>query len=168
MASRLTPMAIAWRTAGSRKTVVVSHHPIVSGGQHGGYFDWPTYLFPFHPWARIAGLFARQDVMNAVSYLARTEAIGRIVRAVPDPDTGSAGRYEKQHPLLVDVRRLAVHEQTRTAVDLEREDGAVPVPSGEQQAQPAVELDRCRRIGSGAPERDPRSPHAARPMQRCS
>ncbi|HEX2202905.1 MAG TPA: metallophosphoesterase, partial [Longimicrobium sp.] len=49
-------------TAGERRTVVVAHHPLVSGGQHGGYFDWPTYLFPFHPWARIGGAFARQDV----------------------------------------------------------------------------------------------------------
>jgi hypothetical protein len=48
--------------AGQRRTVVLSHHPLVSGGQHGGYFDWPTYLFPFHPWARQAGVFARQDV----------------------------------------------------------------------------------------------------------
>lgn len=49
-------------TAGERRTVILSHHPLVSGGQHGGYFDWPTYLFPFHPWARQAGIFARQDV----------------------------------------------------------------------------------------------------------
>ncbi|HEX2079845.1 MAG TPA: metallophosphoesterase [Longimicrobium sp.] len=55
-------LRIALATAGERKTIVVSHHPIVSGGQHGGYFDWPTYLIPVHPWARIAGLFARQDV----------------------------------------------------------------------------------------------------------
>ncbi|MFL5382530.1 MAG: metallophosphoesterase family protein [Longimicrobiaceae bacterium] len=48
--------------AGQRRTVVLSHHPLVSGGQHGGYFDWPTYLFPFHPWARQSGIFARQDV----------------------------------------------------------------------------------------------------------
>jgi hypothetical protein len=49
-------------SAEQRRTVVLSHHPLVSGGQHGGYFDWPTYLFPFHPWARQAGIFARQDV----------------------------------------------------------------------------------------------------------
>jgi hypothetical protein len=49
-------------SAGQRRTVVLSHHPLVSGGEHGGYFDWPTYLFPFHPWARQAGVFARQDV----------------------------------------------------------------------------------------------------------
>lgn len=53
---------VALATAGDRRTVIVAHHPVVSGGQHGGYFDWPTYLFPFHPWARLTGLFARQDV----------------------------------------------------------------------------------------------------------
>ncbi|HEX2210566.1 MAG TPA: metallophosphoesterase [Longimicrobium sp.] len=69
-------LRIALATAGDRRTVVVAHHPIVSGGSHGGYFDWPTYLFPFHPWARVAGLFARQDVTgreyrHMVSQLAR-------------------------------------------------------------------------------------------------
>lgn len=49
-------------SAGTRRTVVVGHHPIATGGEHGGYFDWPTYLFPFHPWARLGGFFARQDV----------------------------------------------------------------------------------------------------------
>ena len=53
---------VALRTAGPRHTVVVAHHPLVSGGQHGGYFDWPSYLFPLHPWARQAGLFANQDI----------------------------------------------------------------------------------------------------------
>lgn len=53
---------VALATAGDRRTVIVAHHPVISGGQHGGYFDWPTYLFPFHPWARLTGLFARQDV----------------------------------------------------------------------------------------------------------
>lgn len=45
-----------------RHTVVVAHHPMWTGGHHGGYFDWPTYLFPFHPWARQLGAFAEQDV----------------------------------------------------------------------------------------------------------
>jgi hypothetical protein len=48
--------------AQGRQTVVVGHHPLISGGEHGGYFDWPTYLFPFHPWARVTGVFAPQDV----------------------------------------------------------------------------------------------------------
>jgi hypothetical protein len=45
-----------------RHAIVVAHHPLASGGHHGGYFDWPTYLFPFHPWARLGGYFADQDV----------------------------------------------------------------------------------------------------------
>jgi hypothetical protein len=49
------------RTAGGRRTVVVAHHPLVSGGEHGGYFDWPTY-FQIHPYVRNGGIFARQDV----------------------------------------------------------------------------------------------------------
>jgi hypothetical protein len=48
--------------AEGRHVVVAGHHPLVSGGEHGGYFDWPTYLFPFHPWARTSGVFAEQDV----------------------------------------------------------------------------------------------------------
>ncbi|HEX2095238.1 MAG TPA: metallophosphoesterase [Longimicrobiaceae bacterium] len=52
----------ALRNAATRSTVVVAHHPLVSGGQHGGYFDWPSYLFPLHPWVRQAGFFAQQDV----------------------------------------------------------------------------------------------------------
>lgn len=55
-------LRVALGTAGDRRTVVVAHHPLASGGSHGGYFDWPTYIFPLHPWARQAGLFARQDV----------------------------------------------------------------------------------------------------------
>jgi hypothetical protein len=52
----------ALASADGRRTVVVAHHPIVSGGHHGGYFDWPNWLFPLHPWARLAGVFAAQDV----------------------------------------------------------------------------------------------------------
>ncbi len=51
----------ALATAGGRRTVVVGHHPLVSGGEHGGYFDWPTYL-QIHPYVRNGGIFARQDV----------------------------------------------------------------------------------------------------------
>lgn len=45
-----------------RHAIVLAHHPLASGGQHGGYFDWPTYLIPVHPWARQGGYFADQDV----------------------------------------------------------------------------------------------------------
>ncbi len=33
-------------TAGGRRVVVVAHHPLVSGGPHGGHFAWQDHLFP--------------------------------------------------------------------------------------------------------------------------
>lgn len=66
-------LRVVLASAGQLRTVVVSHHPMVSGGEHGGYFDWPTYLFPFHPWARIGGVFATQDVSGAEYRNMRTQ-----------------------------------------------------------------------------------------------
>ena len=32
--------------AAGRKVVVVAHHPLASGGEHGGYFGWRDHIFP--------------------------------------------------------------------------------------------------------------------------
>lgn len=68
--------------AGNRRTVVVAHHPVVSGGEHGGYFDWPTYLFPLHPWARLSGLMAKQDVTGR-NYRLLSQSLERAFAARP-------------------------------------------------------------------------------------
>ncbi|HET7585087.1 MAG TPA: metallophosphoesterase [Gemmatimonadaceae bacterium] len=53
----------ALSTAEDRPVIVVAHHPLVSGGQHGGYFDWPTNLY--RPYLTQAGfVFADQDVSS--------------------------------------------------------------------------------------------------------
>ncbi|HEX5726456.1 MAG TPA: metallophosphoesterase [Longimicrobiaceae bacterium] len=83
-------------SAGDRRTVVVGHHPMVSGGEHGGYFDWPTYLFPFHPWVRLGGFFARQDVSGREYRAMRTE-LGRAF-AADEPLVYAAGH---EHNLQV-------------------------------------------------------------------
>jgi hypothetical protein len=36
----------ALSTAGDRDVVVAAHHPMLSGGEHGGFFDWKQHLFP--------------------------------------------------------------------------------------------------------------------------
>jgi hypothetical protein len=36
----------ALRTADARRVVVIAHHPLVSGGPHGGYFGWQDHIFP--------------------------------------------------------------------------------------------------------------------------
>src|SRR5262249_5681934 len=36
----------ALATAGTRKVIVAAHHPLRTGGPHGGYFTWRQHLFP--------------------------------------------------------------------------------------------------------------------------
>jgi hypothetical protein len=49
----LDALGNAIRSAGDRRVVVVAHHPLASGGTHGGNFTWSDHLFPLrarHPW----------------------------------------------------------------------------------------------------------------------
>lgn len=49
----LEALANALRSAGDRRVVVAAHHPLASGGTHGGNFTWSDHLFPLrarHPW----------------------------------------------------------------------------------------------------------------------
>lgn len=38
------------REAGERQVVVVAHHPLLSGGGHGGHFGWKEHVFPLRAW----------------------------------------------------------------------------------------------------------------------
>ncbi|HVQ45785.1 MAG TPA: metallophosphoesterase [Gemmatimonadales bacterium] len=43
----------ALQNAGARMTLVAAHHPLSSGGPHGGYFGWEDHIFPLRlvePW----------------------------------------------------------------------------------------------------------------------
>jgi hypothetical protein len=44
----------AWLLADTtRPAVVLGHHPLLTGGVHGGYFEWTDHVFPLtklHPW----------------------------------------------------------------------------------------------------------------------
>jgi Icc-related predicted phosphoesterase len=31
-------------------TIVVTHHPLATHGQHGGFYDWKVHVFPFTDW----------------------------------------------------------------------------------------------------------------------
>lgn len=35
-------------SAAGREVIVAAHHPLSSGGEHGGFFDWKDHLFPLH------------------------------------------------------------------------------------------------------------------------
>jgi hypothetical protein len=85
----------AIRGAGGRLVVAAGHHPIETGGEHGGYFGWKDHLFPMHqlglwiplpligslyPSARQAG-FSSQDVTSR----AYQHFIKVLTRAFADP-----------------------------------------------------------------------------------
>ena len=42
----LDALAEAIRSAGDRRVVVAGHHPLASGGTHGGRFSWVDHVFP--------------------------------------------------------------------------------------------------------------------------
>lgn len=39
-------LGAALQGAGDRRVLVVGHHPLASGGRHGGHFNWRHHLFP--------------------------------------------------------------------------------------------------------------------------
>lgn len=46
----LDAVSAALRTRAGRHAVVVGHHPLVTGGVHGGHFGWQHHLFPLREW----------------------------------------------------------------------------------------------------------------------
>ena len=36
--------------AGTRRVIVVAHHPLETGGKHGGHFGWTDHVFPLREW----------------------------------------------------------------------------------------------------------------------
>jgi hypothetical protein len=58
-----------------RTTIVAGHHPVVSGGQHAGYFGWKDYFFPLlnvKPW-----LWVPLPIIGALYPAARNQGISR-------------------------------------------------------------------------------------------
>lgn len=85
--------------AGSRKVVVAGHHPLRTGGSHGGHFTWADHLFPLRirwPWLwlplplvgsaypelRQAGITS-QDLASARNRHLRTALEGVFAQARP-------------------------------------------------------------------------------------
>ena len=42
----------ATASAGDRHVIVLAHHPLMTGGSHGGYFTWRQHLFPLRELSR--------------------------------------------------------------------------------------------------------------------
>lgn len=102
----------AIRSAGDRVVVVAAHHPLTTGGVHGGYFGWTDHVFPLQivvPWlwfplpfigslypaARQHGI-SSQDIPS-VAYQGLIAAMRRAFAAAP-PELYAAGH---EHNLQV-------------------------------------------------------------------
>jgi hypothetical protein len=59
--------------AGSRLVVVVGHHPLASGGVHGGYFGWRDHLFPLR--LVVPGLWLPLPLIGSLYPAARQNGI---------------------------------------------------------------------------------------------
>jgi hypothetical protein len=85
--------------AGDRRVVVVGHHPLASGGIHGGNFGWRDHIFPLRAkrswlWIPLPGIgsaypIARrrgasdQDLSGALNVRMREAIAGVFARAAP-------------------------------------------------------------------------------------
>jgi len=61
------------RDAGRRRVAVLAHHPLASGGPHGGHFDWQAHVFPLRalaPW-----LWVPLPVIGSIYPVARQHGI---------------------------------------------------------------------------------------------
>lgn len=47
----LNAVEAAVRESAGRHVVIAAHHPPISAGQHGGYFDWQDHVFPLREFA---------------------------------------------------------------------------------------------------------------------
>ena len=60
-------------SAGSRIVVVAAHHPLTTGGVHGGYFGWKDHLFPLR--LAVPGLWFPLPLIGSLYPAARQHGI---------------------------------------------------------------------------------------------
>jgi hypothetical protein len=147
------------QTAGSRMVVVVAHHPINSGGVHGGFFGWKDHLFPLR--IVVPGLWLPLPLLGSLYPAARQNGISsqdipspayqRLLRALRrafrdrQPALYAAGH---EHNLQVLAGRLARLELVSGSGFYRHSGRAVPVP-GTLFARDASGFARLDVPGSG-------------------
>jgi hypothetical protein len=68
-ATVLTALRNALSAAGTRRVVVAGHHPLASGGPHGGRFGWRDHLFPLREDG--SGLWVPLPIFGSAYVIAR-------------------------------------------------------------------------------------------------
>jgi hypothetical protein len=93
-------LAEALTGAAGRDVVVVAHHPLVSGGGHGGHFSWKEHVFPLRAWK--GWLWLPLPVIGSAYPLGREAGVS------PQDVTSSRYRHmiEALEPVLLEHRPL--------------------------------------------------------------
>jgi hypothetical protein len=65
----LSELRAALSAAGTRRVVVAGHHPLASGGPHGGHFGWREHLFPLRDEG--SGWWLPLPIIGSIYVLAR-------------------------------------------------------------------------------------------------
>jgi hypothetical protein len=86
----LAALEAAIGSAADRRVVVVAHHPLATGGLHGGYFGWTDHLFPLR--AKKSWLWIPLPGIGSLYPAARR-------RGVSDQDMGGAGNRRMREGL---------------------------------------------------------------------
>ena len=85
----------ALESAGDRDVVVLAHHPLVSGGPHGGKFGFKQHLFPLTEWKK--GLFVPLPIVGSLYPTARGSGIST--------QDQTSGEYRRMRNALASAMR---------------------------------------------------------------
>lgn len=79
VAEVLGALDAAIRVPDGRHVVIAAHHPPISAGPHGGYFDWQDHLFPLREvaawlWVPVPGLGSAYPLLRRTGLSAQDQA----------------------------------------------------------------------------------------------
>ena len=104
-AAVLAALERALASAGDRRVVVTSHHPMLSSGPHGSFYRWFEWLaFPY-PVTRI--LLRQSQDLGSGEYRSLRSRVGEVMRQHP-PLLYAAGHEHTQEVLTGDSARFFV------------------------------------------------------------
>ncbi len=107
-------LTAALRDAGNRRVVVAGHHPLATGGEHGGHFTWEDHVFPLRAtkswlWVPLPGVGSAYPLsrMHGASAQDMSGAQNRRMREA------LSGVMQKQPPLVY----AAAHDHNLQVLD---------------------------------------------------
>jgi hypothetical protein len=152
----------AWLLADTtRPAIVLGHHPLLTGGVHGGYFEWTDHIFPLtkvkpwlwlplpfigsaYPLARSLGI-SDQDLSSG-TYRAMRDSLAAAFRTRPPLVYASGHEHNLQ---VLDGGTIGVHTQVVTGASAYGHTSAVARLAATRYARRASGLVRLDLVPGG-------------------